>query len=205
VTLVINRRWLVQLNYSFGSNQGYQTDPYRILSVVNPMTGAPVDYLYESRPRSRFRQSVYFGNKISLGPTVADLSARYYHDNWGIDSITAEISEQIPVGHAVYIQPGYRYYRQSAADFFRYYLLSGVPLPRFASSDSRLCEFQAHAIDLKLGIRILDRGELYILGEDYLQIGRSHSPNAPGALAREDLFSGINAISVMTGFKYSFR
>jgi hypothetical protein len=76
VTQVVNRYWLTQLNYSIGSTDGYQTDPYRIISAVDPVTGGPVEYRYESRPKSRLRQSVFWGNKIALGPTVLDLSAR---------------------------------------------------------------------------------------------------------------------------------
>ena len=202
LTQVLSRHWLVQLNYSFGSNQGYQTDPYKILSVVDATTGAPLDYLYESRPRSRTRQSVYVGSKLSIGPTVTDLSGRYYHDSWGIDSITAEVAEQIPVTHALYIQPGFRYYRQSAANFFRYYLLDGPTLPQFASSDSRLSKFQSRTFDLKLGAKVFEGSEFYVLGEDYKQMGASHLAIAPGALAGENLFSGVHARSVMAGLRF---
>ena len=203
LTQVLSRHWLVQLNYSFGSNQGYQADPYRILSVVDVTTGAPLEYLYESRPRSRTRQSVYVGSKLSVGPTVADLSGRFYHDSWGIDSITAEVAEQIPVTHALYIQPGFRYYRQSAANFFRYYLLDGSPLPQFASSDSRLSKFQSRTFDLKMGVKVFEGGEFYVLGEDYKQMGASHLANAAGALSGENLFSGVHARSVMAGLRFS--
>ena len=76
VTQVMNRYWLAQLNYSVGTTNGYQTDPYRILSVVDPISGAPLQYLYEGRPGSRIRQSLYFANKLAIGPTFADVSAR---------------------------------------------------------------------------------------------------------------------------------
>ena len=89
---VMNRYWLAQLNYSYGSADGYQTDPYRIISVIDPLSGAPLNYLYENRPKTRVRQSLYFGNKIALGPTVADISVRAYHDSWGISSTTVEAS-----------------------------------------------------------------------------------------------------------------
>ncbi len=61
VTQVLRPNWLVQLNYSYGSVKGYQTDPYRLLSVVDPVSGAPQSYLYEARPDSRTRQSVISG------------------------------------------------------------------------------------------------------------------------------------------------
>ncbi len=62
VTQVMNRYWLTQLNYSVGQSTGYQTDPYRIISVVDGDTGAPVRYLYEGRPKAGF-------DRVSSGAT----------------------------------------------------------------------------------------------------------------------------------------
>ena len=155
ITQTVTRFWLTQLNYSFGSNRGYQADPYKILTVVDAASGAPQSYLYESRPRSRTRQSVYWGNKIQIGPTVADVSLRYYHDNWGIKSITIDASEQVPFGRNFYVEPLFRYYHQSAVNFFRYYLVSNAALPQYASADSRLSRFNATTIGIKAGVRLL--------------------------------------------------
>jgi hypothetical protein len=201
VTQTVTRFWLTQLTYDFSTSHGYQSDPYRVLSVVDSATGAPVDYLYENRPRSRQRQSVYWGNKLALGPTVADLSLRYYHDNWGINSLTAEVSEQVPITRYLYVKPLFRYYHQSAANFFRYYLVNGDALPQFASSDSRLGRFNATTIGGRVGWRLLEDSELYVEAESYRQTGAHYDPAAPGALAGLDLFSGVHALSVMAGFK----
>ncbi|MCB1694107.1 MAG: DUF3570 domain-containing protein, partial [Pseudomonadales bacterium] len=114
LTQVMNRRWLMQVNYDIGWNNGYQNDPYKVVSVVDPHSGLPLQYLYESRPDSRVRQSLYLGNKLALGPTVADVSFRYYHDSWGIKSMTGELSERIPLSRSFYIEPEFHYYRQTA-------------------------------------------------------------------------------------------
>ena len=205
VTQVMNRIWLANLNYSAGQSDGYQTDPYRIISVVDPATGGPTQYLYESRPSSRFRQSLYMGNKIALGPTFADVSLRAYHDSWGINSITAEINERIPLLSWIYVEPQARYYSQTAATFFHDYLVSGQPLPTYASSDSRLGKFSATTLGLKLGIRTGSTSEFYMLAENYKQSGKSTNPNAIGDLASENLFSGVNATSLVLGFTFAFR
>ena len=205
ITQTLTRFWLTQLNYSYGSGQGYQSDPYKILSLVSQYSGYPVSYVYESRPRSRVRQSIYWGNKIAMGPTVADLSLRYYHDNWGIDSITAEASEQVPVTRNFYVQPLFRYYHQSAANFFHYYLPFQSSLPQYASADGRLSRFDATTIGVKAGLRVLPGTELYVDAEDYRQTGRHYDRSAPGDLASLNLFSGVHAFSVMTGFKFKLR
>ena len=200
VTQAMTRFWVMQLNYSYGVLSGYQTDPYRIISVIDPSSGAPVQYLYESRPNQRTRQSVYLANKLALGPTFADVSARLYHDDWGISSSTLEASDRIPLFSNFYVEPGARYYHQSKADFFDNYLLSGAPLPHYASSDSRLDAFSATTTSLQLGYEFAGRSsELYLRYQDYRQTGASHPAGAIGTLANQHLFGGADATSVVVG------
>ncbi|MBI1361186.1 MAG: DUF3570 domain-containing protein [Alphaproteobacteria bacterium] len=205
VTQVMNRYWLTQLNYSVGRSTGYQTDPYKIISVVDGVSGAPIRYLYEGRPDNRLRQSVFWGNKVALGPTFADFSARAYHDDWGITSYTVSLSDRIPFGQRFYLEPGVRYYNQGAADFFHNYLIDGQPLPSFASSDSRLGKFSAITAGLKLGFRITRYSEIYFQYEDYRQSGTTHPAGAPGGLADQNLFGGVNATSAIIGLSFAFR
>lgn len=205
VTQVMNRYWLAEVNYSVGQTTGYQTDPYRIISVVDSTTGQPLQYLYEARPDKRLRQSVYLGNKIALGPTFLDLSARAYHDDWGINSITVAASDRIQLGERFFIEPEVRYYKQTSADFFRYFLPSGQILPEFASSDSRLDAFTAITGGLKVGYKFSPTREIYLQVQDYKQSGDNSFTGAPGAyLPAQDLFSGVHATSVILGFSFAF-
>lgn len=205
ITQTITPNWLAQLNVSYGSDQGYQTDPYKILSFVSPFTGAPEAYLYESRPRSRTRTSVYFGNKIAIGSLVTDASVRYYHDSWNISSLTADVSETVPIGRSFYLEPGFRYYHQTAAKFFTYYLIASNPLPQYASADSRLSRFSATTFSLQAGYQFAPGAELYLRGEAYRQTGDGHPAGAPGQLANLNLFGGVHAVSVMSGIRLTFR
>lgn len=205
VTQDMNRHWLLQANYEIGWNRGYQTDPYKIVSVINPTTGGPMEYRYESRPQRRVRQSFYIANKVAIGPTAADISFRYYHDSWGIRSLTGDVSERIPLTTNLYVQPEFYYYKQSAADFFDYYLLNGQPLPQYASADGRLAKFSARTIGIRVGYTLSPNTNLYLLAEDYKQMGRHHLPYAPGDLATEDIFSGVHATSIVAGFTYRFN
>jgi len=204
VTQVMTPDWVLQFNYSYGSAKGYQTDPYKIISRVNYLTGAPLEYLYESRPEKRTRHAVYVGSKLALGSYVTDLSARYYHDSWGISSFTAEASEHIPIGDRAYIEPGVRYYHQSAANFFAYYLPSDLILPQFISADSRLDSFNAITLSLSGGYSLSDDIELYAMVDGYRQTKAGQKGLLPGQDGRLKLFAGIDAISVMTGVKLKF-
>ncbi len=100
VTQVLNRKTLVQLNYSLSNSDGYLTDPYKVLSVVDPVTGNLVPgpagsglyrYLYESRPDTREKQSLFGLIKRDIGGNVLEASYRYMTDDWGIDSHTIDV------------------------------------------------------------------------------------------------------------------
>ncbi len=204
LTQVVSRNWLAQLNYSYGIASGYQNDPYRILSVVDATTGEPMTYLYESRPNSRHRQSVYFDNKVDVGPNIFDVSARYFWDNWGVRSTTVDASDRISLTHAIYIDPHVRWYRQTAANFFRPYLVNGQPLPQYASSDTRLGKFTAMTYGMTFGVKVTDTGEVYLRGEYYRQTGDGHPAGAIGQLANQNLFGGVKATSLMMGYSFGF-
>jgi hypothetical protein len=205
VTQVLTPHWLVQLNYSYGDSRGYHTDPYKIFALVDTATGDPFYYIYEKRPNRRERSSVYAATKFALGSAVTDASVRWYHDSWGINSMTYALAEHAPVGRAAYVEPGLRFYRQTAARFFAPYLGIDVPTPPFVSSDSRLGRFHAWTFALKGGVHITPRLELYGAAERYVQEGRRFDRSAPGVLARTDLFTGTRSTSLISGLRYTWR
>ncbi len=203
-TEVMSRNWLAQINYSYGLSDGYQNDPYRILSVVDAVTGEPNSYLYESRPNKRRRQSVYLDNKVDIGRNIFDVSARYFWDDWGVKSTTVDASDRFAITSGLYIEPHVRWYRQTAANFYKPYLVSGQALPQYASSDTRLGKFSAWTYGATLGLRITHRSEVYIRGEYYQQTGDSHPAGAFGQLANQDLFGAVKATSFMMGYAFDF-
>jgi len=205
LTQVMSRNWLTQVNYAFDRQSGYQNDPYRILSVVDPVSGVPTQSLYENRPQNRQSHSVYWDNKLDLGPTVTDFSLRYFTDSWGIKSVTADLSERLQLGSAFYVEPSARYYTQSAASFFHSYLVGGQPLPAYATSDTRLGAFFATTFGAKLGWIVNKRSEFYIKGEYYTQSGNSHPAGAIGQLKQQDLFPRTSAAIAFIGYSWDFH
>ena len=204
-TQVLTPGWLAQLNWSHGVSNGYQTDPYKLVSLVDSTSGDPFAYIYENRPGRRTRDSIYAGTKFALGSAVTDASVRWYRDSWGIKSWTFALSEHAPLGRSAYIEPGIRYYRQTAANFFRNYVLLDEATPSFVSSDSRLGKFHAWTFGVKAGAKIAPNIEIYGAAERYMQEGQRFDRSAPGALARTDLFAGSKSISLITGARFTFR
>ncbi|MCB1844385.1 MAG: DUF3570 domain-containing protein [Halioglobus sp.] len=162
ITQVINERLVLQANYSFSDTSGYLNDPYKILSVVDPVNGDSIAlpgggagpshaYRFESRPDSRGKRSLYGQAKYYMGGKVLDLSYRYMTDDWGVDSHTLDGHLRIPLGDRAYIEPHLRFYTQTEADFYRASLSAGEPLPLHAASDYRLGNFEAITAGLKYG------------------------------------------------------
>lgn len=204
ITQVMSRRWLATLSYSYSDAHGYQTDPYKLVSVVDPVSGQPTEQLYESRPELRRKQSLFFDNKIHLPSDVIAASMRAYKDDWGIKSITADLRYRWQMGPDYYLEPHLRYYSQNAADFFHYYLVSGEAIPEYASADTRLAKFHAQTYGLKFGMPVDETSEVNVRIEYYDQHGNGSPAGAIGQLRQQNLFPDLKAYTLLLGFTYAF-
>jgi hypothetical protein len=213
VTQVLNRKTVLQVNYSLSNSDGYQTDPYKVLSVVDPVTGIPVAgpagsgllrYLYESRPDSREKQSLYGLIKRDIGGNVLEASLRYMTDDWGVDSETVDLRYRFNFGSGSYLQPHVRFYTQTAADFYRTVLFSGAPLPSFASADYRLGEFDGITYGVKYGHET-SKGEWSARVEWYQQTGDPDPSARVGVLRNLDLYPDLNALIAQFSYRFGKR
>lgn len=204
LTQVMSRRWLMSLSYSYGKANGYLTDPYKLISVVDPVSGQPVSQLYEGRPDSRRKQSLYLDNRIHLPEDVVDLSLRAYKDDWGVKSLTADMRYHYVLGSNMYLEPHVRYYQQGAADFFHYFLTSDTAVPQYASADTRLAKLHALTYGVKFGMSLDDDTEWSLRVEYYDQSGNGSPAVAVGQLRQQNLFPSLRAVTVLLGFHYSF-
>jgi hypothetical protein len=213
VTQVVNRHTLVQLNYSLSESSGYLTDPYKVLSVVDLTTGALLPgpagsslfrYLYEGRPDTRDKQSVFGLVKRDFGGDVLEASYRYMTDDWGIDSHTFDVHYRWNLSARRYLQPHVRLYSQTAADFYRTVLFDGAAVPLFATADYRLGKFDGLTVGVKYG-QDTTRGEWSARLEWYQQTGEAESGAAVGALAGLDLYPDLNALIAQFSYKFGRR
>ncbi len=201
VTQVINRSTLARVNYTLSRSTGYHTDPFKMLSLVDA-AGTPLRYLFENRPDHRTRHSIYGIVKHHLTGDVVEASYRFARDDWGIRSHTAETRYRHELGDGRYLQPQYRYYHQSAADFFAPFLVDGEALPDHASPDYRLDEFDAHTVALKYGVIVDDIHEINIRIGYYLQLGERAPPAEFTALRGLDLFPDIDAYVLQVAYSF---
>ena len=219
ITQVINPKLIVQANYSLSQSDGYLNNPYKVLSVVDPITGDTLGstpgieggpsgiFLFENRPDTRTQHSVYTQAKYYMGGKVLDVSYRYMTDDWEIDSHTVDLRYRWPLGSEKYLEPHLRFYTQSEAEFYRLSLLdpndpNGAPLPAYASSDYRLGNFDAITAGLKYGWTTRNGNEMSVRLEWYRQTGTIPADQIIGNQANRDNYPDLNA--VIAQFSYRF-
>lgn len=204
VTQVIDQYSLFQLNYSISYSDGYLTDPYKVISVVDatgrPLISDPVQGLptavFENRPDTRLKHAFYGQYKRWLkGDNVLDTSYRLLIDDWGITSHTIEARFRWSLNDTLFLQPHLRLYQQSEADFYTPFYRDGqqpaINSNEEASSDNRLGEFTAYTIGLEFGSDN-DNNSWSVAAEYYLQSGDEPSEKF-GELDNQELFPDLDA------------
>lgn len=164
ITQVIDRETIMQFNYGFSQSDGYHSDPYKIVSVLNsngdliPANGLNGTYIYENRPDSRTKQSLYTKVKRFLNGNVADISYRYMWDDWDVASHTIDTHYRFNLADNFYVEPHIRYYQQQEAEFYRYSITNAeVASITNITADYRLGNLTAQTIGAKLGFMAWDQ------------------------------------------------
>ena len=201
VTQIINRRMLMQFNYGYSMSDGYHTDPFKVLSVVNDQ-GLTQQLVHENRPGERSRHSFYWQTKYAMDNGVADISYRFATDDWEIDSHTIDTRLRFNLSQESYIQTHFRYYQQSAAEFYQPFLLDSNPLPQVASADYRLGEMTAYTVGIKYGMTLNDGNELGFRLEYYQQDPENSGFSEPGVLQEQDLYPSLKAVIAQVSYSF---
>lgn len=217
LTQVLSRTAVLRVNYSYSRSNGYLNDPYKILSLVDGVTGDTIPrtpppgvagatgvYLYENRPDSRVKHSLYAEMKQAFGAQVLYGSYRFMTDDWGIDSHTGEVRYRWPLGSANYIEPVARYYMQSQADFYRPSLVQGAALPDYASADFRLGKFDATTFGVKFGHHLSSGNEWNVRLEYYQQSGSIERSQLIGNQFNREQNPDLKAVIAQVGYRFGW-
>lgn len=105
----------------------------------------------ERLPDTRFKTAIggrlnYFINEMFVLRTYY----RYYLDDWGITSHTASVEVPIKITDKFTLYPSYRFYNQTAADYFYPYEIA-LSTDEFYTSDYDLSEFSANQYGFGIG------------------------------------------------------
>lgn len=142
ITQILTPYTVVHANYGVSFQSGVMGNTWNSVPLVSG------DRVAERLPFSRWRHAVV-GRFAQWLPWDGALksSYRFYADNWGVVAHAAEGQLLQRVHSSFFVRGSYRYYRQTAVDFFTT-LTSGTDL-RF-SADSDLGRFDSHTLGFKL-------------------------------------------------------
>lgn len=118
VTQILGKRLIAQFVSSYSHEHGFLSDAYQVIHIIQPedqlLTLEPV------HPGTRRRKAVAARMNLKIDRSAAlHLGARYYWDDWDVQSLTSSISFQQHFNDALTIQLGFRNYLQSRAFFFK--------------------------------------------------------------------------------------
>jgi len=133
---------LVNFGYTYGTNQGYLTEPYKKIMVGTAQ-------YHEARPDSRLTQSVSAGIKVKpLDFAAVDLQYRYYWDDWKISSNTTQLRLLGEISESWLTAVTFRNYEQTGAYFWANSLPDAAGPPKYRSADVRLSPYKSQTLAL---------------------------------------------------------
>ena len=147
----------------------------------------------ERLPDTRFKIPVgarfnYYINEVVSLRTYY----RYYYDDWGISSHTASLEVPIKISDKFTIYPSYRYYNQTAADYFAPYE-ELVSTNEFYTSDYDLSKFNSNQYSLGISYTdIFTKRRIWKLGLKSVDLKYSNYERN----------TGLNSNIVSLGFKF---
>jgi hypothetical protein len=141
---ILTKQLIMGLNYEVITDEGYLNNPYRSVRYLDP--GNPLGYAYQPEvyPRTRNSNAIALDARYYLNYRASvHGSYRYYTDSWGIVANTVQVGYTQPWRGKWLFELGYRWYDQSAADFYSD-LFPGPDAQNFLARDKELSSFTSN-------------------------------------------------------------
>lgn len=171
----------------FSDTPNYYIGLYQFISVYESQTNVGVFRLaddVERMPSTRIkvplgaRFNFYLNDVVSLRSFY-----RYYYDNWGVNSYTANIEMPIKLSDSFIVFPMYRYYTQTAADYFKPFA-QHVSTETYYTSDYDLSAFNSTQLGIGLSYKdIFTRARFLGLGIKNIDLRLQKYKRSDGLLA----------------------
>ncbi|WP_242918612.1 DUF3570 domain-containing protein [Pontibacter liquoris] len=143
---VINRRLQASVSTDLVYQAGLLSTPFHRVYFRDDAA-----HTVEQLPDSRFKFPVGIRlNYFASDYVTTRLFYRFYNDDWGIVSHTLEVEAPVKIGPFFSFYPFYRFYTQTAADYFAPYAEHSIA-DAFYTSDYDLSDFQSNK--LGMGVR----------------------------------------------------
>ncbi len=120
LTQILTRNLIGVLNYEVITDEGYLNSPYRSVRYFDASSATGFSLESEVYPRTHTSNAVSGRLRYYLPYRAAlDGSYRFFSDTWGVNAHTAEVAYTHPIWKRWVFDGRLRYYRQTAADFYR--------------------------------------------------------------------------------------
>ncbi|MEZ4803171.1 MAG: DUF3570 domain-containing protein [Gelidibacter sp.] len=145
---ILSKKLQGSLALDFVQQQGLLSTPFQRVYFSDIADSFIEDFqladAVEQLPDTRFKVALggrlnYYINEMFVVRTFY----RYYFDDWGINSHTASIEIPIKIAEKFTLYPSYRYYTQTAADYFAPYEMH-LSTDEFYTSDYDLSDYIAN-------------------------------------------------------------
>jgi hypothetical protein len=145
---ILTPQLMAGLNYEVVTDEGFLNNPYRSVRYLDPSSALGFSYQPEVYPSTRTSNAVSLNARYYLKYRAAIHGEyRFYTDTWGIDANTVAFGYTHPWGKRWIFEAGYRWYDQTAADFYSD-LFSRPNEQNFMARDKELSTFTSHMFSL---------------------------------------------------------
>ncbi|MEZ5560236.1 MAG: DUF3570 domain-containing protein [Pseudomonadales bacterium] len=143
---IVTKNLIVSLNYEGVTDEGYLNNPYRQVRYLDPAAARGYSYEAEVYPRTKTSSATALRGMYYL-PYRAALKGevRYYTDTWGVSAWNAEVAYVHPLPDGLTLDLKYRYYDQTAADFYSD-LFPYENAQNFMARDKELASYATHTV-----------------------------------------------------------
>ena len=141
---IVNDLTIVQGSLGFTQQEGYLSDPYKLMWVNG-------NIIQENRPEEReeTRAEIRLRHYVLPANAALHVDLRYFEDDWEVESHTLNVAwyQNLPDGWQV--TPSFRYYTQQQAEFYAPYF-TRARTDGHGSSDYRLAPYGAASARLNV-------------------------------------------------------
>lgn len=194
VSQLLSPNTVFTADFTYSDTSGYLTDPYK--QILFAGWGDPNATDEENRPTHRTRQVLMTTLTQWINPVnaSAEISYRFGHDSFGVLSHTTELTWHQRIGEHLILEPAFRYYEQSAADFYHtsvpgFFAGDGVTdRSEYYSADYRLSHLETFTYGLKATVLLGEHVYLDLGYQRYEMRGLDHE-TAAAAYPKANIFS----------------
>jgi len=146
VTQIATKNLVLGFSFETIAEEGFLNNPYRQVRFADAGDPRGYGYEFERYPRTRTGNALAVRARWYL-PYRAALQGdyRFYTDTWEIRSHTGEVTYTHPLDERLTFDVHYRYYQQSAAEFYSD-LFPTANFQNFLARDKELASLKSHTV-----------------------------------------------------------